>query len=228
MRAALSWLMVLVFIGCANRASGQTPDAGARSGSSGPEIGISFESADSGPRRIGTMVAGKMSISYKNAPSGTSVYLMVHPLKGDALLTPEGATIHSTGLEMDFVTNLEANSDGGLFRIDRANYPEELLIPPSALGTLASKLWDAESAKAIAAAFGPQGLRMVLGFLTSLGRGGDGREQAFFSFMLPKLEHSYDGVLITPILISYEKDGRQRIVFRSGQMHSLKISVNSD
>lgn len=225
---APGWLIVLVFIGCTNPAFPQARDAGQGNDSENLEIGISFDRADSAPRRIGNIVAGKVLISHRNAPSGTSVYLMVHPLKGDALLTPEGVAISLTGLNINLVANFQSESDGGIFRIDRANYPEELLIPPPALKKLAGELLDEEPAKAVSAAFGPQGLRLVLGFLASLGRGGSGREQAFFSFTLPRLEHSYDGVLITPVLMSYEADGQQRIVFRSAQMHSLKIMVTSD
>jgi hypothetical protein len=227
MRAHTS-LVAVMFIACAPPALPQASGSGARNGSGDVEIGISLNSADSLPRRIGSTVGCRVLISYRNAPSGSSVYLTLHPLKGDALLTPEGITVRSTGLEMDFVASLQTESDGGVFRIDRANYPEELLIPASALETLAGQMWDKESAKSASAAFGPQGLRLVLGFLSSLGRGGEGHERAFFSFTLPSLEHAYDGVLITPMLITYELDGRRRIVFNSGQMRSLKIRVISD
>jgi hypothetical protein len=227
MRACIR-LTVLALIVYGNSTFPQAQDAQAANDISKIEVGISFEGADAGPHKIGEMVAGNLLISYKNVPSGVSLYLAVHPLRGNALVTPEGATIAPIELNLNLTATLQTDSDGGVFQIGRANYPAELLIPTSKLEALASKVWDSESVKAISAAFGPQGLRLVLGFLASLGRGGDGHEQAYFSFMLPKLEHPYDSVLITPMLLSYETNGEQRILFRSGQMHSLKLSVTSN
>lgn len=221
---------VLVCIACANIASAEAPNGEARNDQDQMEIGLTFAGGDSGPHKVGSVVAGTLLISYKKAPSGSSVYLTLHPLNGDAMVTPEGVGIRATDvtLDVDLVASLQGDSDGGPFRIGRANHPDELLIPASALETLAGQVSDKETAKAVVAAFGPQGLRLILGFLASLGRGGDGHEQAFFSFVLPRLQYPYDGVLITPMLLSYEADDQSRIVFRSRQMHSLKISVAAD
>lgn len=223
-----SWLIILALIAFGHPAFPQAKDAQTGDDVSKIEVAISFDGADAGPHKIGEAIAGNLLISYKSVPSGTSLYLAVHPLRGNALVTPVGVTIGPLELNLNLTATLQTDSDGGLFRIDKANYPAELLIPTPKLEALASKVWDSESVKAISAAFGPQGLRLVVGFLSSLGRGGNGQEQAFFSFMLPKLEYRYDGVLITPMLLSYETNGEQRILFRSGQMHSLKINVSSN
>lgn len=222
------WLIILALIAFGNSAFPQARDPQAGNDVSKIEIAISFDGADARPHKIGETIERNLLISYKNVPPGASLYLAVHPLRGNALVTPEGVTIGPLELNLNLTATLQTDSDRGLFQIDKANYPVELLIPTPKLETLASRVWDAESVEAISAAFGPEGLRLVLGFLASLGRGGNGHEQAFFSFMLPKLAHPYDSVLITPMVLSYEADGEQRILFRSGQMHSLKISVNSN
>jgi hypothetical protein len=219
---------VLAFMAFTNPVYAQSQDADATKESDKAEISMSFDKADSEARKIGDTIVAKLLISSQNVPSGASVYLAVLPLVGDALLTPEGGTLHATGLNFSLVANLQLGGEGGVFRIDRANYPEALLISSSDLETLAGRIWAAPTAKAICATFGAEGLKLVIGFLASFGRGGDGNEQAYFSFTLPTLEHHYDGVLLTPMLVRYEADGEQKIVFHSAGMHSLKISVSSD
>jgi hypothetical protein len=178
--------------------------------------------------RVGDHVGLALVVSCKNVPSGFSVYLVLHPLMGDALVTPSGGKLRLQGLSFNGNASPVFDGDGGLFQIGAANYPRHLQISQPALESMAGLLLGPEKAKPVAEAFGPQGITLALGFLASLGRGGDRQEKAFFSFVLPRLPNAYDGVLISPVLMREgEKENEYRIAFSSSEMHSLRIAVAS-
>ena len=179
-----------------------------------------------GPYKVGSTVALTVLISCSNVPRGYSVYFVLHPLQGDAFVTRSGGRLSLSGFDVNAEAGPLENSDGGPFGIDPANYPRLLVIPPEALQSLAVQLVGAEKAGILTAAIGPEGLRLDLAFLAALGHGGDRHEKAFLSFRLPKTEETYDSVLMTPLLIRPEvKDGEYRILYRSNEMHSLRIAV---
>ncbi len=212
---------------CAALLVGPGP-APAADGDPGPvEIRIALAEDGAAPYHVGDKLELALWLLCHNVPSGYAVYLVLNPMVGDEVLMPEGGTITMSNLTLAFNVNGLRESDGGPYHVGPAHFPLELHLGPEILTKLAVQVFkDEKVGTQLAQAYGPEGLSVIFGFLAFVGPGGDHREKARFSFTAPQLEHPYDGILLTPVLMrDGEESGERRILFRNAEMHSLRLAV---
>lgn len=176
----------------------------------------------------GEEVKLSLRVSYKDLPVRSRVYVHLLPVSDTSWAMEGGGVLSVQSPSLNFKGTF-VDKDNSHFSIASSNYPISMLIKEnqvaSALGSMFGSSPETVSEIAKSICGNKEGFGFTLGFLFSVGNKSSGSEDVTLSFTVPNYPKYYNGVIITPFILTREPDNSQTVYMNAKHMFSAKIKV---